>query len=139
MASSSCLQQVPLLSDRSIHTQVSLCNRYKAASALEVLQRWSQPMTYVKTASPRENDGSLSLLKGMEGSICRQDSLRRGIFCPPWAWVRDLKRKLPFLVWPSGYFLLLGFFFCLFVWVGSDEVWKFEETQEELQGLGTTG
>lgn len=110
MASSSCPQQAPLLSDRSIHTQVSLCNRYKAASALEVLQRWSQPMTYVKTASTRENDGSLSLLKGMEGSICRQDSLRRGIFCPPWAWVRDLKRKLPFLVRPSDYFLILIFF-----------------------------
>lgn len=96
-------------------------------------------MPYIKIASTKENDGSLSLLKGREGPKCRQGPLHREVCCPPWAWVRDLKRKLPFLVWPSGYFLLLGFFFCLFVWVGSDEVWKFEETQEELQGLGTTG
>lgn len=40
-----------------------------------------------------------------------QGPLRRGSLWLPWAWVRDTKRKLRFLAnQPSGYFLLLVFF-----------------------------
>ena len=64
-------------------------------------------MPFVKTVSIRKKgqviDIGDSLLKGTEGPICRPDPFLREVCCLPRAWVKDVKRKLPTLVQPSGY------------------------------------
>jgi len=57
-----------------------------------------------------------SLLKGMEGPICRLDPSHREVCCLPGARVRDVARKLPGLVQPSDYYPLLV------MQVGGDEI-----------------
>jgi len=57
-----------------------------------------------------------SLLRGTEGSICRPDPSHREICCLPGAQVRDVVKKLPGLVQPSGYYPLLV------MQVGRDEI-----------------
>ena len=57
-----------------------------------------------------------SLLRGTEDPICRPDRTRREVFCLPGARVRDIARKLPNLVHPSDYYLLL------IVQAGSDDI-----------------
>ncbi|KAK4810861.1 hypothetical protein QYF61_008833 [Mycteria americana] len=57
-----------------------------------------------------------SLLRGTEGPICHADTSHREVCCLPGARVRDITRKLPSLVEPSDYYLLLLFH------VGGDEV-----------------
>jgi len=48
-----------------------------------------------------------SLLRGTEGPICRPDPAHREVCCLPRTRVRDVARKLPGLVQPSGYYPLL--------------------------------
>ena len=57
-----------------------------------------------------------SLLRGMEGPICRSDPSHREGCCLPGARIRDITRKLPKLVRSVDYFPLL------IVQVGSDEI-----------------
>ena len=57
-----------------------------------------------------------SLLKGTEGPICRLDPTRREVCCLPGAGVRDIARKVTYLVWPTDYYPLL------FFQAGNDEV-----------------
>jgi len=48
-----------------------------------------------------------SLPRGTEGLICRLDPSHREVCCLPGAWVKDVAKKLPGLVQPSDYYLLL--------------------------------
>ncbi|KFQ57597.1 hypothetical protein N334_03560, partial [Pelecanus crispus] len=57
-----------------------------------------------------------SLLQGTEGPICHPDPSHRDGCSLPGAWVRDVTMKLPDLLRPSDYYLLLV------VQVGSDEI-----------------
>ena len=57
-----------------------------------------------------------SLPRGTEGPICRPDPSHREVCCLPGAWVKDITRELPGLVWTSDYYPLLA------VQVGSDEI-----------------
>jgi len=57
-----------------------------------------------------------SLLKRTEDPICRADPPHREVCCLPGAQLRDITRKLPSLVQPSDYCLLLLFH------VGGDKV-----------------
>jgi len=76
-----------------------------------------------------------SLLKGTEGPICRSEPSHREVCCLPGAWVRDVGRKLPGLVRPSGYYPLLV------MQVGGDEITETSSKahQKGLQGTGVTG
>jgi len=57
-----------------------------------------------------------SFLRGTEGLICRSDPSHREVCCLPGAQVRDVAKKFPGLVRPSGYYPLLV------MQVGGDEV-----------------
>ena len=57
----------------------------------------------------------------------------QGSLLPPWARVRDIARKVPGLVRPSDYYLLLV------MQVGSDEITKSQGHQKGLQGTGAMG
>ena len=57
-----------------------------------------------------------SILRGVEGPICRPDPLHREVCCLPGGRVNDLKAKLPTLVRPKDYYPLLVF------QVGSDDI-----------------
>ena len=57
-----------------------------------------------------------SILRGIEGPICRPDPLHREVCCLPGAHVKDLTAKLPALVRPKDYYPLLVF------QVGSDDI-----------------
>jgi len=73
-----------------------------------------------------------SLLRGEEGLICQPGPPHRAVCCLPGAWVRDVARKLPGLVWPSDYYLLLV------MQVGGDEIEERSPKghQKGLQGTG---
>jgi len=73
-----------------------------------------------------------SFLRGMEGFICRLDPSRREVCCLPGAWVRDITRKLPKLVWSDDYFPLFV------VQVGSDEISQrsLRTTKRDFGGCG---
>ena len=106
-------------------------NKDDGSSSLEVSPRLSRSTPCIKTASIKKKRRVVvigdSLLRGTEGPICRPDLLLREV------WVKEAKRKLPTLIWPSDYYPLLIFH------VGSDEVaTRSPRAIERLQGLGTT-
>ena len=79
--------------------------------------RWSLPRLET-TSVRRERKVAVvgdSLLRRSEGPICRPNLSRREVCCLPGAWVRDITRKLPKVVWSTDYFPLL------IIQVGSDE------------------
>ena len=102
---------------------VPLCNRYEALKPEGVVSdddvgalppslpkvRRSAPR--LKTASSKKERRVIvvgdSLLRGTEGPVCRRDPTRREVCCLPAARVRDISRKLPSLIRPSGYYPLL--------------------------------
>jgi len=57
-----------------------------------------------------------SLLNGTEGPVCQPDPFHREVCCLPGTRVSDVARKLPGLVRPSDYYLLLV------MQVGDDEI-----------------
>ena len=73
-----------------------------------------------------------SLLRGMEGPICRPVSSRWEVFCFLWAWVKDITRKLPKLVRSTDYVPLL------IIQVGSDEIAQrsLQAMKRDFRGLG---
>ena len=113
-------------------SQVPSQNRYKAlqvepnnneddaSCSLKVSPRLRQAKPCVKTASIKKKRWVTvigdSLLRGREGPIYTPDLLPREVCWLAGAQVEDVKRKLPTLVWPSDFYLLLIFY------VGSDEV-----------------
>ena len=74
----------------------------------------------LETSSVREGRREIvvgdSLLRGMEGPICRPNPTCREVCCLPGAHIRDITRKVPGLVCSSDYCPLL------IVQVGSDEI-----------------
>ena len=74
----------------------------------------------LKTSSTRKDRRVVvignSLLRGMEGPICRPDPTRREVCSLPGAPVRDIAGRLPSLICPSDYYPLL------IVQAGSEEV-----------------
>lgn len=101
-------------------------------SSLQALLKLSYPVPGIKTASLKTNRWVTvtgdSLLKGIEGSICRLDPLLRGVHCLPRTWVKDVKRKLPALAEPSDKCLLLAF------QVGSDDTARNLRASRETSG-----
>ena len=78
-----------------------------------------QSPPHLETASFRKERRAIvvgdSLLRGTEGPIYRPDSSHWEVCCLSGAWVRDITRKLPKVVWSTDYFPLL------IIQVGSDE------------------
>ncbi|KAJ7408139.1 hypothetical protein BTVI_60719 [Pitangus sulphuratus] len=107
--------------------QVSLYNRYGALdvegkstddedggpSPPEDLPRPERPTPCIKTSSMRKQRQVVvvgdSLLRGTESPICWKDPPLREFCCLSEAWVKDIARKLPSLVWPSDYYPLSVF------------------------------
>ena len=106
------------------------------SSRLVVPPKSRQTTLSIETTSARKKRWVVvigdSLLKGAEGPICRQDSLRREVCCIPGARVNDIRKKVPALVWPSGYYPLLLF------QVGSDETGRTSlwAARKDLKALG---
>jgi len=75
------------------------------------LPRTSQTAPRITTASTKKKRRVIvigdSLLRGTQGPICRPDPSHREVCCLPGAWVREVAKKLPGLVWPSDYYPLL--------------------------------
>ena len=73
-----------------------------------------------------------SLLRGMEGPICRPDPTRREVCCLPGARVRDISSKLPGLIHPSDYYPLL------ILQAGRDEIAEksLRSIKKDFRGLG---
>ena len=103
--------------------QLPLRNRYSALQGqldnggndgfpqLVVLPKSNQTSLSIKTSLAKKKRWGIvigdSLLKGAEGPICRPDPLHREVCYLPGAWVKDIRKKLPSLVWPSDYYPLL--------------------------------
>ena len=126
--------------------QLPLQNRYTAlhgqlenglgngSSYLEASPKSNQTTHCIKMSSVKNKRRAIvigySLLKGAEGPICRPDPLDREVCCLPVAQVKDVRKKLPSLVWPSDYYPLLLF------QVGSDEVGRTLRTmKKDLRAL----
>ena len=80
-----------------------------------------------------------SILRGIEGPICRPDPLHREVCCLPGAHVKDLTAKVPALVRPKDYYPLLVF------QVSSDDITRkspkamkrdFRSLGKVIRGLG---
>lgn len=82
------------------------------SSVLEVSLRLSWPKSYIKITSTKENIQAMVtgdfFLMGTVGRTCRPDPLTE-VCCLSRAQVKDMIRKLPTLVQPSGCYLLLIF------------------------------
>jgi len=92
---------------------------------------WSAPSIMTAPAKKKRRVNAIgdSLLRGTEGPVCRPDPSHREVCCLPGVQVRDVARKLPGLVWPSDYYLLLV------MQVGGDKIReKSEGHQKGLQG-----
>jgi len=87
---------------------------------LVVLPKPNQTSLSIKISSARKKQRVIvigdSLLKGAEGPICRPDPLHREVCCVLGARVKDVRKKLPSLVWPPDYCPLLLF------QVGTDDI-----------------
>ena len=96
--------------------------------------RWSTPC--LETASVREGRRRIvmgdSLLRGMEGPICRPNPTCREVCCLPGAHIRDITRKVPGLVCSSDYCPLL------IVQISSDEIAQgsLQAIKKDVRGLG---
>lgn len=86
-------------------SQLPLQNRFDALqeemTMTKVLPGFSRSIPCIKNSSEKHKiwvtvTGD-SLLKRVEGLICRPDPLRE-VYCLPGAWVSDVRRKLPSLV-----------------------------------------
>lgn len=101
--------------------QVPLQNRHKALqvelndnedNGLSILEVLGQPTSCTKATSakgkkPKQvSEMGDCLLEGAEEPMCRWDPFLREVCCLPWAWIKDVKRKLHLLVWPSDCYLL---------------------------------
>ncbi|XP_074667595.1 uncharacterized protein LOC141917867 [Strix aluco] len=135
-------KQVPAQGGRKILSRppspsmVSLHNRFGALELLSEEEKEEESETNkeedpgpprpghsrpgIKTSSKknprRVNVVGDSILRGIEGPICRPDPLHREVCCLPGACVKDLMAKLPVLVRPKDYYPLLVF------QVGSDDI-----------------
>ena len=90
----------------------------------------------IKTSSERNPRRVIvvgdSILRGVEGPICRPDPHHREVCCIPGACVKDLTRRLPSLVKPKDYYPLLVF------QVGSDNISRrsIKSMKRDFRALG---
>lgn len=93
---------------------------HKGQLNVETEESPSRGMSRLSHLSPRLQTDSVkdkrriifigvSLLSETEGLIWQPDPAHREVCCLPGTQVRDITRKLPSLVWPSDYYLLLIF------------------------------
>ena len=106
-----------------------------------VLPKSDQSSPSIKTSSTRKKQWVLvigdSLLKEAERPICRPNPLHKEVCCLLGAQVKDVRKKLPSLVWPTDYYPLLLF------QVGSDDLGKiwtlkknFRASRRQVKGSG---
>ena len=101
-----------------------------------MLPKSDQSSPSIKTSSARKKRRVIgagdSLLNGAEGPICRPNPLHREVCCLPGAQVKDVRKKLPSLVWPTDYYPLLLF------QVGSDDLGRtsLRTLKKDFRALG---
>ena len=101
-----------------------------------MLPKSDQSSPSIKTSSTRKKQWVLvigdSLLKEAERPICRPNPLHKEVCCLLGAQVKDVRKKLPSLVWSTEYYPLLLF------QVGSDDLGRtsLRTLKKDFRALG---